>query len=107
MATLELSAGAIATSGTYERGTHIINPHTGQPISSVASCTVTGPDIVLSDVFATAAMVMADQAPQLALDFISGQAGYETIWVTASGAVYATTGLEALARQAATSQSVQ
>jgi thiamine biosynthesis lipoprotein len=45
---------AVATSGNYERGTHIINPKTGKPASSFLSVTVIGPDIITADVLATA-----------------------------------------------------
>ena len=36
-------AGAIATSGSYERGDHLIDPHSGHPAARVASASVTGP----------------------------------------------------------------
>jgi FAD:protein FMN transferase len=34
---------AVATSGVAERGPHILNPHTGQPATDLASVTVVGP----------------------------------------------------------------
>ena len=37
--------GAIATSGSYERGEHLIDPHSGCPAARVASASVTGPDL--------------------------------------------------------------
>ena len=46
--------GAIATSGTYERGEHLIDPQTGERQSRVASASVTGPDLGLADALATA-----------------------------------------------------
>ena len=49
---------AIATSATYERGAHIIDPATGEPTAEVASVTVTGPDLTYTDAFATAVFVM-------------------------------------------------
>ncbi|MEO6019615.1 MAG: FAD:protein FMN transferase [Knoellia sp.] len=52
-----LSRGAIATSGTAARGAHIMDPHTGQPISRIGSTTVVGPDLLWADVWATAAFV--------------------------------------------------
>lgn len=55
---LGVNNGAVATSGTYERGLHIYNPHTGRPVTSLASMTVLGPDIVTADVYATAAFAM-------------------------------------------------
>jgi thiamine biosynthesis lipoprotein len=53
--TLSISSGAVATSGSYERGGHIINPKTKKPAGELLSVTVTGPDIITADVLATAA----------------------------------------------------
>jgi thiamine biosynthesis lipoprotein len=53
----ELSGGAIATSGTYERGAHIRDPHTGLIAISARSATVVGPDGGLADALATALIV--------------------------------------------------
>jgi thiamine biosynthesis lipoprotein len=47
---------AIATSGTYERGAHIIDPHTGRPPEDVLSVTIVGADLATAD--ATAAYAM-------------------------------------------------
>lgn len=49
---------AIATSGTYERGAHIIDPTTGEPTADVASVTIVGPDLTYADAYATAVFVM-------------------------------------------------
>jgi len=69
---VELS-GAVATSGTYERGEHLIDPRTGRPASSVASATVTGPDLGLADALATALAVAGHEA----LEVIDALDGYE------------------------------
>ena len=53
----ELSGGAIATSGTYERGAHIRDPHTGLIAIGARSATVIGPDGGLADALATALIV--------------------------------------------------
>ena len=42
-------ATALATSGAYERGLHLIDPHTGSEEAKVASASVTGPDLGLAD----------------------------------------------------------
>lgn len=55
---LHLRRGAVATSGTYERGDHIYDPHTGRAATELLSLTVVGPDIVAADVYATAAFAM-------------------------------------------------
>jgi len=53
----EISDGAIATSGSYERGAHILDPHSGLIAIGAKSATVIGPDGGLTDALATALMV--------------------------------------------------
>jgi len=53
----EIIDGAIATSGTYERGAHINDPYTGLIAIGAQSATVVGPDGWLCDALATALMV--------------------------------------------------
>lgn len=47
------ATGAIATSGTYERGPHIWNPRTGAAATAACSATVCGPDLTVADALAT------------------------------------------------------
>lgn len=56
----EIYDGAIATSGTYERGAHITDPCTGVIAIGAKSATVLGPDGGLTDALATALMVTGD-----------------------------------------------
>lgn len=56
----ELIDGAVATSGTYERGAHITDPFTGVIAIGAKSATVVGPDGGLADAMATALMVTGD-----------------------------------------------
>lgn len=56
-ATVDLTAGAVATSGTAARGAHITDPRTGQPVSRAGSATVTGPSLLWADIWATALFV--------------------------------------------------
>jgi thiamine biosynthesis lipoprotein len=56
----EITEGAIATSGTYERGAHIFDPHTGTIAIGAKSATVLGPDGGLTDALATALMVAGE-----------------------------------------------
>ena len=49
---------AVATSGTYERGEHVIDPHTGRPSADLVAVTVIGPSLTWADAFATAALAM-------------------------------------------------
>jgi len=53
----DIMDGAIATSGTYERGAHIRDPHTGLIALGARSATVYGPDGGLADALATAMVV--------------------------------------------------
>jgi thiamine biosynthesis lipoprotein len=55
--TFEIQDGAIATSGTYERGAHISDPLTGMIAIGAKSATVIGPNGAIADALATALMV--------------------------------------------------
>ena len=58
--TFEISDGAIATSGAYERGAHINDPYTGLIAIGAKSATVVGPLGWLCDALATALMVAGE-----------------------------------------------
>ncbi|MDG4823493.1 FAD:protein FMN transferase [Asanoa sp. WMMD1127] len=51
---LELTAGAIGTSGVTGRRGHVINPHSAAPVDEVRAATVMGPDLAVADAYATA-----------------------------------------------------
>jgi thiamine biosynthesis lipoprotein len=74
--------GAIATSGTYERGTHLIDPHSGRPMARAASASVTGPDLGLADALATALAIAGSPG----LDVIAPLEGYEALIIALDGA---------------------
>jgi thiamine biosynthesis lipoprotein len=82
---------AVATSGTAERGAHIVNPRTGLPATELASVTVVGPRISTADAYATAAFAMGGAAREWAesLD------GYEVFAVAPDGATWQTSGFAA------------
>jgi thiamine biosynthesis lipoprotein len=61
----EIFDGAIATSGTYERGAHITDPFSGLIAIGARSATVIGPDGGLADAMATALMVTGDAGANL------------------------------------------
>jgi thiamine biosynthesis lipoprotein len=78
---------AVATSATYERGAHIIDPRTGQTAGSeLASLTVIGDDLGIADAYATAGFVLGD--PGLA--WIADQPEVEGIAIDWAGRVHAT-----------------
>jgi thiamine biosynthesis lipoprotein len=80
--------GAIATSGTYERGEHLVDPRSGLPASRVASASVVGPDLGTADALATALTVAGEEG----LSFIDSQEDYEGFVICADGAWRWTTG---------------
>ena len=49
--------GSVATSGDYEKGPHIVDPHTGLIAIGARSASVIGPDGAICDALATALMV--------------------------------------------------
>jgi thiamine biosynthesis lipoprotein len=51
---------AVATSGAYERGSHILNPRNREPAAGFGSVTVLGPDLGVADAFATALFAAGD-----------------------------------------------
>jgi thiamine biosynthesis lipoprotein len=68
---------AVATSGNYERGKHIVNPKTGKLADKLLSVSVIGPDIILADVLATAIFAKAG----LNSKFYDAAPGYKFILV--------------------------
>jgi thiamine biosynthesis lipoprotein len=70
--------GAIATSGRYERGGHLIDPFSGRPAARVASASVTGPDLGLADALATAAAVAGEPG----LELVAALDGYEALIIS-------------------------
>jgi len=55
---LELRTGAVATSGTYERGEHISRPRAGDGSRDWLSLTVVGPSLAYADAYAPAGFAM-------------------------------------------------
>ena len=53
----EIFDGAIASSGTYERGEHVIDPRVGVTAVGARAATVIGPDSGIADALATALIV--------------------------------------------------
>lgn len=78
IATIAIDNGAIATSGNYERGSHIYDPHTKQPVDTLASVTIIGPDIIATDVYATAVFAMGQERGSR---FIKNQPDYKALFI--------------------------
>ena len=80
----------IATSGTYERGQHVVDPRRGGPATGLRSVTVTGPDLGRADALATAAVAMG----LAGREWLAGlPAGYESAVVTDDGRFFRSDGL--------------
>jgi thiamine biosynthesis lipoprotein len=78
---------AVATSGEYARGQHVLDPHTKQPPSGVLSVTITGPDLATADAYATAAFAMgAERAPH----WTARLRGYEAMTILADERILST-----------------
>jgi thiamine biosynthesis lipoprotein len=66
--TVKVTDKAVCTSGDYERGRHIIDPHTHQAVTNVASATVVSITGMSADAFATAAFVLG---PERGIKFLN------------------------------------
>src|SRR3954452_3991198 len=84
---------AVATSGLYERGKHIIDPTSGRTPCGVLSVTVVGPDLGTADAYATAAFAMATAGPEWTL----GLDAYEAMTILEDELVLTTPGFPAVA----------
>jgi FAD:protein FMN transferase len=77
---------AVATSGSYERGGHIIDPRTDQPATDTASATVVGPNLADADAYATTLAIMGIDG----LQWLAERDGYCGCVITPDGTVWAT-----------------
>lgn len=84
-------AAAIATSGSYERGLHVVDPHTGEPVAAVASATVTGPEIDMADALATGLLAGGGEA----ISHLEALDGYEALLIGHDGSFRQTGGFPA------------
>jgi thiamine biosynthesis lipoprotein len=88
MAVLALTDQGVATSGTAERGRHILNPRTGSPAEHFASVTVVGPSLTAADAYATAAAAMGGAA----IEWIRQFEGYEMLGCESGGRIVESAG---------------
>ena len=87
-AVVEANDLAIATSGEYARGQHVLDPHTRRPPHGILSVTITGPELATADAYATAAFAMGEAAPA----WTARLDGYEALTILADGTVFRTPG---------------
>lgn len=62
VATVAVTQGAVATSGTAHRGRHLVDARDGSVPQGVASVTVIGPTLTWADIDATAAYALGERA---------------------------------------------
>ena len=93
-ATLEITSGAIATSGDYERFidwndrrySHILDPRTGESVQSFQSVTVLAPSCLLAGSISTIAMLKGEVEGSAWLFDLGTQGGGQSIGSLAVGA---------------------
>lgn len=85
----------IATSGSYERGAHVIDARSGLPCTELGSATVVGPSIADADAYATIVYAMGEQGLAW-LVLHAGGRGYEGCVTTRDGRLLTTPGFDAL-----------
>lgn len=90
MAVLHVSDMAVATSGTYERGQHIVDPRGGRP-KGLLSVTVVGPDVTLADVYATAIFARGRDG----MEWATTLPGFDVLMVDDAQVTHFTPGLAA------------
>ena len=86
--TVELTQGAIASSGDYERCMvingvrygHILNPKTGWPVRHLAAVSVIGDFCVVAGSASTIAMLMEDKGPAWLAEL-----GFPHYWISTRG----------------------
>jgi thiamine biosynthesis lipoprotein len=80
---------AVATSGSYERGLHVVNPRTGQPAGTLRSVSVVGRDLAVADAYATAAVAMGEAG----VAWLGRLGGHEYLAITEDGRCLHSSGL--------------
>lgn len=84
---------AVATSGTAERGAHIMDPVAGRPAHGLASVTIVGESLTLADAYATASFAMG---PELAREWTRDAiGGYAAFAILPDGRTWRTPALKA------------
>jgi thiamine biosynthesis lipoprotein len=90
---LAVTDAAVATSGAYARGEHIIDPFSERPPDGLLSVTIVGPDLTRADVYATAAFAMGAHR---GADWVAGLDGYEAVLIRDDDTVLTTPGIDGL-----------
>ena len=89
---LGIRDSAVATSGGYERGAHILDARTGRRPRAYGSITVVAPDLATADAIATAAFAMGERGPEWA----ASRPGCEVAAIAPGDRLWTTAGIERL-----------
>ena len=81
-------AGAVASSGSYQRGDHLVDPRRGRPTTELLSATVIGHDLAFADALATGLYASGGKM----LERLSLLAGYHGFVVDGRGNIHASRG---------------
>ena len=87
-AVVTIENGAVATSGRYERGDHVVCPRTGEPSRGLESVTVVGDDLARADAHATAVMALGLDG----LDWLAERDDIDAMVITDDEVVWTTPG---------------
>jgi FAD:protein FMN transferase len=97
---VSIANGAVVTSGTYERGEHVINPKTKKANKTLVSVTVIGPDVITADILATAQLASG----QTNLALIEKKPGYEAMAIDRADNLLMSTGISRFSRSQGSNQ---
>ncbi|MDQ6928723.1 MAG: FAD:protein FMN transferase [Actinomycetota bacterium] len=89
-AVVEATDAAVATSGCYERGSHIVDPRTGQPATGLASVTVVADDLATADAYSTAIFALGRDG----VDWLRGHPDVDAMAITDERQVFTTKGFD-------------
>jgi thiamine biosynthesis lipoprotein len=92
VAVVGLRDSAIATSGLYERGGHIVDPATGGAPRELLSLSVIASTLAEADALSTAGFVMGERG----VEWVAAQPGCSVLAVTAGGRLRYSDGIELL-----------
>ncbi|MEA2704517.1 MAG: FAD:protein transferase [Actinomycetota bacterium] len=87
-AVVEVVDAAVATSGRYERGDHIVDPRSGRPATGLASVTVVSADLATADAYSTAVLALGCDG----VDWLAGHGEVDAMAITDDQQVFTTAG---------------
>jgi thiamine biosynthesis lipoprotein len=93
LVTLALADGAVATSGTRQRGSHVWDPLARREARGLTQVTIVGPDLALADGYATAALALDARARAFLTD-LGARGPYQGFTVDDAQGVWWSEGFE-------------